>query len=1521
MLDRLFAALVNGPGMNCRPHASRQRVDLTHLLRLNDIKPEEVLRRLLGADRSTKVVARVKPPKKSIEPQTQSTTPDATSGEEPPASPEQRAWDEQSALVNKLRVVADDARTYENDTGVHVLNLGFPLLSLPPGSFNSGGGGSRSGTKRILAPIAFVPITLSLKRGTSPTVELACRGEGVDLVMPNTALLAWIEQQTGRLQTNDLFADDEGEDPWREICDLVAHVAKAMNLDPPAEFKPAPSAPVEPAPVEPAPPEPAAKPLGSVPGEDEAAASSQKSEPRASCLPIPESLQLVAAPRPDADSNSPAILPSAVVGLFPMANQGLLRDTQAMLAQTADPSGPPLTGPVESFLSGDVDFDQPATPQITTTADAGPSIDPQHRVTRLFVTERLAAAADPCQSRAVALARAARGLVVHGPPGTGKSQTITNIIADHLSRGQRVLLVCDKRTALDVVRDRLEHMGLGQLCGIVHDPQRDQRELYMSIRQQLEELPQATTNPQAEAQLTKVDAELQKLHEELTQHHHALMSPRGSEASFHEMMGRWLAIRSDPRVQLSNVQQITPADLDARESQLLDLLRRAESVNYARDPWAKCAGVPLNDFLSRPMDAVRTAIDRIVAAATAVDATIDPAIPPLSSKTPLAAQGKARAELADRLQSLVAQISPTALSRWCGQDIAAIRAAQQKLKSIDSFIQTFRSGALDAGLRTTLDVSPPRAAMIPQQLRDLDAYLEVAGKWYAFLSFGAKSHATKVLRDFGQPLTVTEAERVRKFLNGVRARLTIHQVRSELGGAGESPASLPPDDVLDRFVSQHTELFELLLKMREDPALDGLAPLAAKALPDRAAADAFIEGLRKSPPRADALAAMEDAMTAGVFFDPAWLAAFDRKLRDGQPAAATANALAGQLGTLEGVLRVRQARIDLPPAIGKSVDELISQGVDPESAAAALRKAILAAEITRRLRDDPKLLALDGHRIESNFKQYRELETQKKQLVRDAVRHRWVSKQKDRLLAARGSRLNSLGADLGRRLLTRGQRAMRLRQVIAVGQRIDGGDPLLDVCPVWMASPETVAQVFPREPVFDVVIFDEASQCRLEEALPVLTRGQRVVIAGDPKQLPPTRFFETAFTQSEQEEPETEQELFEAQQGEVEDLLGGALNLAIEQCYLDVHYRSRNSDLIEFSNANFYNNRLQAIPGHPRNRSPYSPLTLYRVDGTYSARRNEAEADRVVQIVRELLKRAQPPSIGIACFNLQQRDLIVEKLDDMAGEDSEFGKKLAEARTRKGSGAFEGLFVKNLENVQGDERDHIIISTTYGPDSRGKFYRRFGPLGRAGGGRRLNVLVTRARHEVHLVTSIPPDAYRNLPPVPEGQTASGAWLLFAYLKYAEDLAAAYTAPDESQEDTDAKPQVAAPQVRPTRAPSLFAEKLADDLAVNHRVGSVVHWGNDGFCVDLALNHPARPQDVTVGVLTDSCRYPAAADDPVEWDIFRTGILADQGWQLRRVWTPHFFRDPKGNEDAILKDAAAFVANEKPVDAIPATPDA
>lgn len=478
----------------------------------------------------------------------------------------------------------------------------------------------------------------------------------------------------------------------------------------------------------------------------------------------------------------------------------------------------------------------------------------------------------------------------------------------------------------------------------------------------------------------------------------------------------------------------------------------------------------------------------------------------------------------------------------------------------------------------------------------------------------------------------------------------------------------------------------------------------------------------------------------------------------------------------------------------------------------------------------------------------------------------------------------------------RGRNASRIRQVVQQGRQIEGGDPLFNLKPVWMTSPETVAQIFPLEPIFDLVIFDEASQCRLEHGLPVLARGHRVCVAGDTKQLPPTRFFDTAVMASGEAEESDDgpESLFVSQQSEIEDLLSAALNIEVEQSYLDVHYRSSSEDLICFSNDSFYGSRLQAIPGHPNNRREEPPVRLHQVNGVYADRQNQAEAEYVVNLIKGLLRRADPPSIGVVTFNLQQKDLITRALDTAAEEDAAFRQALAAARARQGDSSFEGLFVKNLENVQGDERDWIIISTTYGPDAQGRFYRRFGPLGQTGGERRLNVIITRAREQVELVTSIPAEVYRAPVEVPEGKRPNGGWYLMGYLRYAEELADLYARAREEHQAEEAAEAGLPATVTPAGpvVPVRMADALAARLASARGTSSWLYYGTEGFYVDVAFRHPVRTKNATVGVLCDATRYPRA-QDPVEWDCFQTLVLESQNWKLHRLWTPHFFRDPEG----------------------------
>lgn len=1424
LLDRLYATLENGPLMSCRPHASRQRVDLFQMAKLQGPGPRELLAALLGGERSVKLLA-------PSEASQRSETNGNGSGNGAEVEGELRG------LVGKLRTIAEDARTYEEDTGTQALFVGFPLLNLPP----EVSGRASWSKKRILAPIAFVPLKMTIKATRPATVTLESAAEGEDLIVPNAALLAWVERVTGK-DLGELSGEDGNGDPWRTVNDLVTALATALEL-------PAP-------------------PVLSAGG---------------SFSPTPKS--------DEEDALLPGILSSAVIGLFPAAKQGLLNDLQALH------DGERAVGPIESFLKAGIDLGLPPDPNKEHKAETQ---------TSLAGSERCVDQVDPCQARAVHLARRVTGLVIHGPPGTGKSQTITNIIGDHLANGERVLFVCDKRTAVDVVAYRLERLGLGSVCAVVHDARRDQRELYRSVREQLDSLADTFGHPTCAAELARVDAELGRIHAELTEHDRALSErPNGSEWSFHELVGQWLAAEPPPHLakQVGKV-DVALGELLRVESEVKEAAERGVKEGYAENPWTGALGISLPAFLAKPHDEWKARLQRVVEAARKVDETAQPGAPAFSDDGNVLDEGRARDELGAVIRAALSVSRPERLAEWLAVDGAEARSVASEIDAATPYVELL-SALPDRELAASADPATALSQITPW-IGKLTSYLSIARKWYAFFLFGRRRAAREILERFGLTLGEEAASRVKKFLERLRARRMLEALLPRLVRNDESPAERAlPDSELTRLVAEHTAIFRVVQALEATSALAPCAAELRRQLADPEQQAKCVDALAASQARAQAVAELEAALGDLALLTNQARSRLCLSARCGEPVGDKAQALLDAFSTLEGMVRIEARLASLATDVATLLRRLLEQSAVPDHAWRVVKRAALSSEISRRIEAHPTLSTTDGDRVQSAHQRYRDLSARRRELARDLARDTWISRQRARLLASTGSRLNAAGAEIRRRLVTRGERALRLRQMIAAGAAIEGGDPLFDLRPVWMASPDVVAQIFPRTPLFDVVIFDEASQCRLEEALPVLLRAKRVVIAGDQQQLPPTRFFETGVAKSQEQETEDEQGFFEARQAEVEDLLGAALNLSVEQAYLDVHYRSHNADLIEFSNSRFYESRLQAIPAHPSSRATVPPLRLIPVGGVYEKRANLREAEEVVKIVRSLLAESKPPSIGIACFNLAQRDAIVEALDRAAAEDPVFSARLAEARERKGTASSEHLFVRNLENVQGDERDHMIISTTYGPDARGRFYRRFGPLGQAGGGKRLNVLVTRARNMVHLVTSIPKAVYQSAPPVPTGSQPNGAWLLFAYLRYAEELEKLYA--DTARAVTAAEPAQGC-KVLPSSSPSELAIALGERLKDAHGTSSHVHWGNDGFMVDVALVHPERPEDVTIGVLCDGSRFRKAADR-VQWDIFRTEVLEGQRWQLVRVWSPQLFRDLEGTLATLKKKAAEWLATE------------
>lgn len=430
------------------------------------------------------------------------------------------------------------------------------------------------------------------------------------------------------------------------------------------------------------------------------------------------------------------------------------------------------------------------------------------------------------------------------------------------------------------------------------------------------------------------------------------------------------------------------------------------------------------------------------------------------------------------------------------------------------------------------------------------------------------------------------------------------------------------------------------------------------------------------------------------------------------------------------------------------------------------------------------------------------------------------------------------------------------------------GEALQALKPCFMMGPLSVAQYLePGKLHFDIIIMDEASQIRPEEAIGALARGGQMVIVGDPKQLPPTSFFERFWEGADGEEAE------ETAAGGMESILD--MCRARHRRQLCWHYRSQHEALIHFSNEHFYRSRLIVFP------SPYGVQTglglrhHYVSKGLYENRRNLEEARRVADAVIYHFLNHLGESLGVATLNLPQRDLIEEEIDRRLRVNPQ-AEKYIEKWKNEGLMPF---FVKNLENVQGDERDVIFISTTYGRSRAGVVAQRFGPINQPDGWRRLNVLFTRARKRVELFTSMQPSDI-----VVDVKSSEGVRALRDYLAYVRD--GILEGPKEGGREPDSDFEIA------------VAEVLQ-----NAGYEVVPQLGVAGFFIDIAVRNPARPGEYIAAIECDGATYHSARSVR-DRDRIRQEILEGLGWKDRiyRIWSTDWFRDP----NAQIKRLLAFL---------------
>ncbi len=459
------------------------------------------------------------------------------------------------------------------------------------------------------------------------------------------------------------------------------------------------------------------------------------------------------------------------------------------------------------------------------------------------------------------------------------------------------------------------------------------------------------------------------------------------------------------------------------------------------------------------------------------------------------------------------------------------------------------------------------------------------------------------------------------------------------------------------------------------------------------------------------------------------------------------------------------------------------------------------------------------------------------------------------------------------------------------------GHYILKLFPCWLLSPENVSSILPlTKNLFDVVIFDEASQVFIESTIPTIYRGKNIVVAGDAKQLRPSTTFMKRYLGG---DSEAQEDISLQAALEVDSLLDLAV-ARYESANLTYHYRSKHSELIDFSNNAFYSTELQIAPNISRNKNN-RPIERHKVNGKWIDRRNPAEAKKIVELLTDIFKtRKNNESIGIITFNTEQQSCIADLIDKEMVKSPEFRTYMINERHRTENGEDSSIFIKNLENVQGDERDIIIFSIGYANNEEGKLYTNFGSLSAEGGENRLNVAITRAKTKIIVVTSIEPEALKV-----DGAKHLGPKLLKKYLMYARAVSSSLDS-DVKTILSELNPTDSAGEGQITKLVPI-EERIKERLT---KLGYTVDMrlGNKSNRISLAI-YDEKTDRYLVGIILDKDAYDSS-DSTMERDVYKPLFLESRGWSLIRVWSRDWWLYPQRVIKSIVDAAEANRTKKK-----------
>jgi len=1052
---------------------------------------------------------------------------------------------------------------------------------------------------------------------------------------------------------------------------------------------------------------------------------------------------------------------------------------------------------------------------------------------------------DPSQTEATLMAIAGNNLVIQGPPGTGKSQTITNIISEAIAHNKTVLFVAEKMAALEVVKRRLDVCHLGDAVLELHSHKANKKAVLDSIQKAL--LQDMPVLPNRESEIRQ----LKETRSQLDNYCNAVNSPiLNSETTYIKALGHYIRLSESlvditiPDIGFENLKYWDDSKLDnacLKLSEIVVLLKDMGPVN--ENPFhltTKTSFSPKEQNIAEKlMVESKQNIEKIHEIIGSVIAQLDIESPKNINET----------------LALFANVKLVISA----PDITGIDITSPSWTLKTDQINTL----LKAGVKISTIVQKYKDSILPNVF-DTDFFntrnviKNVGNKWWKIFSSDYRK-AKKHIQSYYKSTPSENPDDWLKLLDNVTDYQVYIKDFDNLKFIGESlfkeqwTGVLSDWDALARvndWVSDLHENIELGKANKECFNYMGFKTEFESSLESIDTCKITIKALQSDLNELEQVFQLPQSST---FDDSLDLTVIGKVIESWEHSISSIYQISRFNFLLKEFSHFDLLKLDIT---------ITTWGLEPNLLIDILKYNWFEGLVNYAYDKHEEIKHFDASTHEHAQAEFKRLDAQLMEFSQESL----VSKLHARLPSstARGQ-IETLRKEFGKK-----RRHMPIRKLIS--QTAEG---IQRIKPIFMMSPMSVATYLPQGAIdFDLVVFDEASQIKVADALGSILRGKQTVVVGDTKQMPPSDFFGKALMLDDDEADESIT-------ADLESILSLFVVGGAPESMLKTHYRSKHESLIAFSNDEFYERKLRIFPSSGTNTKAKGLSFHHNPENIYergSSRTNPLEAQQIAQAVLKHAKESPELTLGVVAFSMAQREAIMLEVESLRRKH----KELEDFYHKAPDG--EGLFVKNLENVQGDERDVIFISIAYGRTSTGKITQSFGPINHEGGQRRLNVLVTRARMAMEVFCNFTSEDIK--------VTADSPWGLKAlrnFLQFAE------TGDLITNTETGKEPD------------SPFEEeviKVIKDLGydVEPQVGC------SGYYLDIAVRDPLHTGRYILAVECDGASYHSSASAR-DRDRMRQGVLEGLGWRFHRIWSTDWFRTRK-DQSIRLKEAIELAIKEQ-----------